>query len=179
VNSPKYQKSVGLGVRTIALLGFAFCGFVASAPSVSAQAAYGSYIGVGGSAGLSSGPNDIGSHSGGVVAVRYRLLEVPLSLRAQALISNRTAIVPTVSYDVPLNWQTDAYIGAGVAFQGGDKTSASPLGNQTAFVVQPGIDYNFPYSNLVVFGNAIIAFNAYKDSGGAAASVQGGLGVRF
>ena len=178
MNSPKYQKSAGLGLKAIALLGFALSG-VLTAPAAFAQAAYGSYIGVGGTAGLTSGSNGEGSHAGGVVAVRYRLLEVPLSIRAQALISDRTAIVPTVSYDVPLNWQTDAYIGAGVAFQGGDKTSSSPLGNQTAFVVQPGIDYNFPYSNLVLFGNAIIAFNAYKDGGGTAASVQGGLGVRF
>ncbi|MBW4660459.1 MAG: hypothetical protein KME15_17440 [Drouetiella hepatica Uher 2000/2452] len=179
MNSPRYQKSVSLGLRAIALCGFSLLGGLAAAPSAFAQAAYGSYIGVGGSAGLTSGPNDEGTNAGGVVAVRYRLLEVPLSIRAQALISDRTAIVPTVSYDVPLNWQTDAYIGAGVAFQGGDSDSASPLGNQTAFVVQPGIDYNFPYSNLVLFGNAIIAFDAYKDGGGTAASVQGGLGVRF
>jgi hypothetical protein len=178
MNSPKYQKSVGLGLKAIAFFGFTLS-VLASAPSAFAQAAYGSYIGVGGTVGLSDGPNNEGSQAGGVVAVRYRLLELPLSLRAQALISDRTAIVPTVSYDVPLNWQTDAYIGAGVVFQGGDSTSSSPLGNQTAFVVQPGIDYNFPYSNIVAFGNAIIAFDAYKDGGGTAASVQGGLGVRF
>lgn len=154
-------------------------GFLLSAAPANAQAAYGSYIGVGGSAGLSNGPGNLGSSAGGVVAVRYRILEVPISLRAQALISDRTAIVPTVSYDVPLNWQTSAYIGAGVAFQGGDSTSASPLGNKTSFVVQPGIDYNFPYSDLVLFGNAIIAFDAYKDGGGTAASVQGGLGIKF
>ncbi|MBI4782339.1 MAG: hypothetical protein HY785_13615 [Oscillatoriophycideae cyanobacterium NC_groundwater_1537_Pr4_S-0.65um_50_18] len=177
MNSPRYLRSIGL--RAIALFGLALFGFGVSAPSASAQAAYGSYIGVGGTVGLSDGPNNEGSSAGGVVAVRYRLLEVPLSLRAQALISDRTAIVPTVSYDVPLNWQTDAYIGAGVVFQGGDENSTSPLGNQTAFVVQPGIDYNFPYSDLVLFGNAIIAFDAYKDGGGTAASVQGGLGVRF
>lgn len=185
MHSPKDRKLKGMGraamiCSSLALsLGFSIGLLASTSTPASAQAAYGSYIGVGGSAGLSDGPNGEGSGAGGVVAVRYRLLEVPLSLRAQALISDRTAIVPTVSYDIPLNWQTDAYIGAGVAFQNGDSDSASPLGNQTSFVVQPGIDYSFPYSNLVLFGNAIIAFDAYKDGGGTAASVQGGLGVRF
>ncbi|MBD3881018.1 hypothetical protein IFO70_04545 [Phormidium tenue FACHB-886] len=145
----------------------------------SAQAAYGSYIGVGGSLGVSDNDSGDGNQAGGVVAVRYRLLEVPISLRAQALISDSTAIVPTVSYDIPLNWQTDAYIGAGVAFQTGNGDEASVLGDQTSFVIQPGIDYTFPYSDLVLFGNAVIAFDAYRDEGGTAASVQGGLGVRF
>ncbi|MDX2212717.1 MAG: hypothetical protein SFY66_05445 [Oculatellaceae cyanobacterium bins.114] len=147
-----------------------------------AQAAYGSYVGVGGSFGLTEG-SDVaaeGSNSGGVVAVRYRLLEVPISLRAQALISERTAIVPTVSYDIPLNWHTDAYIGAGASIvTGGDAEDTSPVGNQTSFVLQPGIDYSLPDSNLVVFGNAIFAFDGYKEGGGAGISVQGGVGLRF
>ena len=149
-----------------------------NAAPASAQAAYGSYIGVGGTVGLNSG-NNSGTKAGGVVAVRYRFLEVPLSIRAQALISDRTAIVPTVSYDLPLNWQTDAYIGAGVALQTGSGTTPSPIGDKTSFVIQPGIDYSFPNGNLVLFGNAIIAFDAYRNGGGTATSVQGGLGVRF
>lgn len=144
----------------------------------SAQAAYGSYIGIGGSVGLSDGGVDDGSASGGVIAARYRFLRSPISLRGQVLISDATAFVPTVSYDVPINWQTDFYLGAGAAIQESD-SSFSPVGNQTAFVIQPGVDYSFPYSNLVLFGNAIIAFDAYKDSNDTAASLQGGVGVRF
>lgn len=151
---------------------------VTAAPAAQAQAAYGSYVGAGVAFGTSSG--DSGSETAGLVAVRYRLLELPISLRAQAMLFGGTpAIVPTVSYDIPLNWQTDAYVGAGVAFQDGDEDSASPVGNQTAFVIQPGVDYSLPNSNLVVFGNAIIAFDAYRDSGGAATSFQGGVGLRF
>ncbi|NJR65357.1 MAG: hypothetical protein HC772_08650 [Leptolyngbyaceae cyanobacterium CRU_2_3] len=182
MNSPKYQNSQLMRLGAIALSSLAFGGFLLSAATpVAAQAAYGSYIGVGGSVNVANDSSNGGNPAGGVVAIRYRLLEVPISLRAQALISDRTAIVPTVSYDVPLNWQTDAYIGAGVAFQGGSSsnTNSSPLGDQTSFVLQPGIDYSFPSSNLVLFGNAIIAFDAYKNSGGTAASVQGGLGLRF
>src|SRR5688572_17711822 len=73
---------------------------------VFAQAAYGSYVGVGGSVGIGG---DDGTQGAAVVAVRYKLLEVPASLRAQAFINgDGTAIVPTVSYDIPMNWQTDA-----------------------------------------------------------------------
>ncbi|MCU0567099.1 MAG: hypothetical protein MUF49_10935 [Oculatellaceae cyanobacterium Prado106] len=150
-----------------------------SAPAASAQAAYGSYIGVGGSVGVTDGEDGVEPRrAGGVVAVRYRLLELPISIRAQALISDSTAIVPTVSYDIPLNWQTTAYIGAGAAIQNSD-TSTSPVGNQTSFAIQPGIDFVFPYSNLVLFGNAVIAFDAYRESGGTAAAVQAGLGWNF
>lgn len=155
---------------------------LANPSAASAQAAYGSYVGIGGSVGLSSGSDEFGegSSSGGVVAVRYRILEAPISLRAQALISERTAIVPTVSYDIPLNWQTDAYIGAGAAIMlGGDAEDTSPVGNQTSFVVQPGVDYSLPNSNLVLFGNAIFAFDSYKEGGGTGVSVQGGVGLRF
>jgi len=148
-------------------------------PSVSAQAAYGSYVGIGGSLGLTDGTQDVEPRrGGGVVAARYRILELPISLRAQALISDATAIVPTISYDIPLGWQTTAYIGAGVAIQNSD-TSTSPVGNKTSFAIQPGIDYVIPNSNLVVFGNAVIAFDAYRDSGGTAAAIQGGLGWNF
>jgi hypothetical protein len=137
-----------------------------------AQVAYGSYVGVGPSVGLIDG-----IQVGGVVAVRYKLLESPISFRAQALVGRNTAVVPTVSYDVPLNWQTDVYLGAGLVLAGGD--SSSPVGNKISFALQPGIDYVVPNSNTVIFGNAIIAFDAYRDSGGAAVSLQGGVGYRF
>ncbi|KPQ38571.1 MAG: hypothetical protein HLUCCO16_12285 [Phormidium sp. OSCR] len=136
-----------------------------------AQAAYGSYVGVGGSVGLQEG-----NEFSGVVAVRYRLLEVPISLRTQVLAGSGIAIVPTVSYDIPIDWETDAYIGAGVAFTGDDDT---PVGNTTSFVLQPGIDRTFANSNVVVFGNAIIAFDAYEESNRTGVSVQGGVGIQF
>ncbi|MGG6294845.1 hypothetical protein ACQ4M4_10495 [Leptolyngbya sp. AN02str] len=145
-----------------------------------AQAAYGSYVGVGGSLGLTSGGPGEDSTAGGVVSFRYRLLEVPVSLRAQALISERVAIVPTVSYDIPLSWDLDAYVGAGVSFPfGGGDDDTSPVGNRTAFVIQPGVDYILPNSDLVLFGNAVIAFDAYRDGDGAAAAVQAGVGLQF
>jgi hypothetical protein len=137
-----------------------------------AQVAYGSYIGIGPTVGFTDG-----IQIGGVISGRYKLLEAPISLRTQVLIGNNTAVVPTVSYDVPLNWQTDAYLGAGLVLAGGG--GSSPVGDKISFALQPGIDYMIPNSNTVLFGNAIIAFDAYRDSSGTAISVQGGIGLRF
>jgi hypothetical protein len=136
-----------------------------------AQVAYGSYLGVGPAVGFADG-----AQVGGVIAARYKLLEVPVSFRAQAFIGSNVALVPTVSYDYPINWQTDAYIGAGLVLAGGD--TPSPVGNKIGFALQPGIDYVVPNSNTVIFGNAIIAFDAVRD-GGTAFSLQGGVGLRF
>ncbi|HLP90372.1 MAG TPA: hypothetical protein VK184_17520 [Nostocaceae cyanobacterium] len=140
--------------------------------SAQAQAAYGSYVGIGPTVGLTDG-----LQLGGVLAFRYKLLESPVSFRTQALVADSVALVPTVSYDVPINWQTDAYLGAGVVLAGGE--TPTPVGNKISFALQPGIDYMVPNSNTVIFGNAIIAFDAYRRSGGTAISLQGGVGFRF
>lgn len=156
------------------LFGAAVVGLIAYQSPASAQAAYGSYIGIGPAIGVTNG-NGNGSGVAAVVAGRYKFLRAPISIRAQAFIGSGTAIVPTVSYDYPLNWQTDVYIGAGASIPlGGD----SVVGNRTSFAIQPGIDYVLPNSNLVVFGNAVIAFDGYRN-GGAAATLQGGVGLRF
>lgn len=145
-----------------------------------AQPAYGSYVGIGGSIGLTDGGPGESSSSGGVIAVRYRLLEIPMSLRTQVLLSDRSAIVPTVSYDIPITWELEGYLGAGVSFPlGGSGTDTSPVGNETSFVLQPGLDYNLPNSDMVIFGNAIIAFDGYEQSNNTATSIQAGVGLRF
>ncbi|NET49347.1 MAG: porin family protein [Merismopedia sp. SIO2A8] len=153
-----------------------------TAPAM-AQAAYGSYVGVGASVGLTDGDEiaDERQDESAVIAARYHFLRLPISVRAQALVFTDTnALVPTVSYDFPVNWHTDVYVGAGLAIQdAGDNDAPSPIGNKTAFVIQPGVDYMLPNSRLVVFGNAIIAFDAYREGNGTAAALQGGVGVRF
>ena len=165
-------------VGTVALGSFVgISGFTFVSEPAAAQAAYGSYVGAGPTFGTTEGSQGDGRQVGGVIAVRYKLLEIPVSLRAQALIGSGTAVVPTISYDVPLNWQTDAYLGVGAAFASGD--SPSPVGDKTSLALQPGVDFVVPNSNTVLFGNAIIAFDAYRRGGGTAVSVQGGVGFRF
>jgi hypothetical protein len=138
--------------------------------SATAQAAYGSYVGVGTSIGFGDD-----TEVAGVIAFRYNILELPISLRAQAFIGDGFAFAPTVSYDIPLNWQTDVYVGAGVSFAGNN----SVLGDQTAFAIQSGVDHMLPDNNLAIFGNAIVAFDAFRDRNTAAVSLQGGVGLQF
>ena len=147
-----------------------------SSTPAEAQAAYGSYIGIGPAVGLTEG-SDKGRQISGVITGRYRFLEAPISARGQIFIGNGVSLVPTISYDIPLNWQTDAYIGLGAAIPLG--SGVTPVGDRAAFAIQPGIDYSLPNSNMVVYGNAVIAFDAYKDTRGTAASLQGGVGFRF
>ncbi|WOD41159.1 hypothetical protein [Nodosilinea sp. E11] len=145
-----------------------------------AQVAYGSYVGIGAGIGVTNdAATGQGSGMQGVISGRYRLLQYPVSLRAQAfLFGGEFAFVPTVSYDVPLSWNTDVYVGAGASFVGGGN-NPSIVGDKTSFVLQPGIDYLFPNSNMVAFGNAIFAFDAYRQGGNMAVSVQGGVGIQF
>ncbi|MBU6228234.1 MAG: hypothetical protein KGQ93_00890 [Cyanobacteria bacterium REEB459] len=169
-----YRALVALSATAIATVGGAM-----TAGAARAQVAYGSYVGIGAAAGLTKdAATGQGGSLQGVLAGRYRFLTAPISLRAQAfLFGNDFAVVPTVSYDVPLTWNMDAYLGAGISLPGG--SGATVVGNKTAFVLQPGIDYMFPNSNLVAFGNAIFAFDAYRGSGNMAISVQGGMGIQF
>jgi hypothetical protein len=145
-----------------------------------AQVAYGSYVGLGAAVGFTDdAATGQGSGIQGVIAGRYRFLTMPISARAQAFVfGDSFAVVPTVSYDFPLSWNADAYLGAGISIPSGGNTP-SVVGDKTAFVLQPGIDYMFPNSNLVAFGNAIFAFDAYRNGGNTAISVQGGVGMQF
>jgi len=168
------QSPKGWIIKSLTLIMTGLAGGIAAPQPVLAQAAYGSYVGVGGTVGALGR----GDRTGGVViSGRYRILEAPVSLRAQGLVTNGgIAVIPTVSYDVPLNWQTEAYLGAGISIPGGNN---SPVGDKVSFALQPGVDYAIPDSNTVIFGNAVIAFDAYRNGGGTAVSVQGGVGFQF
>ncbi len=169
-------------MRTIYLGLLAGLGISCFAPALTAQAqpAYGSYLGVGASFGLNNGNVNAGetARTSVLLSGRYKFLEVPISLRAHAMIGSSTAVVPTVSYDLPLNFDTDLYLGAGVALA--NTADTTPVGNKNSFVIQPGIDFAIPNTNFVLFGNVIFAFDAYRNAPGVTAtSVQTGLGFRF
>lgn len=157
---------LGTGAIASSLLG--------SSQPASAQAAYGSYVGIGGSAGLTELDGD--RQNALLLAARYKLLALPISLRAQAFFSgDGTAVVPTISYDFPLTWQTDIYLGAGAALATGD----TPVGQKVSFAIQPGVDFAVPNTRFILFGNAVIALDAYDDESKPAVSLQGGVGLRF
>jgi hypothetical protein len=143
-----------------------------------AQPAYGSYIGAAVGVGQRNEGNDNLDFTA-VASGRYKLLELPLSLRSQIFVDAESlAWVPTVSYDFPLTWQLEPYLGAGVVFT----SDGSIVGDKTSFVLQPGVDYAVPNSRMVIFGNAVIAIDAFDGgdrSGETAVSVQTGIGYRF
>ncbi len=154
-------------------------GLTLSTPStVKAQAAYGSYLGAGAAFGVTNGGGtNENSTTSAFVATRYKFLKVPVSLRSQVLIGGSgLAVVPVVSYDFPINWQTDVYIGAGASIVQGTNT---PIGNRGSFVLQPGIDYALPNSSVSLFWNAIVSLDGYQSSGTSAVSIQAGAGLRF
>lgn len=163
-----------LGVLSIA----AIAAVTGLSQPAAAQPAYGSYIGVG--LGLGSENQNGGQlDASGVISARYKFLKSPFSARAQAFIDRDSiAIVPTLSYDIPVSWQLEPYIGGGLAFA----SNGSVVGDKTSFVLQPGVDYAIPNTRWVVFGNAIVAFDAYdggSKDGGTALSVQTGVGWQF
>lgn len=173
----QHSNNLWSGLRAIALGSVVVAGAIAITGSpAKAQAAYGSYIGIGGSFGLTES-NMQDSENSVLLAARYKFLRLPVSLRAQGLIGgDGSAFVPTLSYDIPITWDADVYLGAGGSFVTGDNT---PVGDRSSFAIQPGLDYSIPNSELVVFGNAIIAFDAYRDEDKTAVSLQGGIGIRF
>lgn len=127
-----------------------------------AQAAYGSYIGIGGAL----GDGEFGFSING----RYNILELPVSVRGAAFLGEGSAFVPTISYDYPINFNFEAYLGAGVAFA----SDGSVMGDGTSFVLQPGVDYTFTDNRLVLYGNAIIPIGGDTNT-----AVQGGVGIQF
>ncbi len=147
-------------------------GITCNIQSSSAQVTYGSYVGVGTTMGLIED-----SQVRGIISARYKFLKNPVSLRTQALIGDSTAIISTISYDMPINWQTDVYLGVGLVLASEDKSST--VGNKISFALQPGVDYIIPNSNTVIFGNAIIAFDSYRNRSSNAFSIQGGVSWRF
>ncbi|MBD2103639.1 outer membrane beta-barrel protein [Leptolyngbya sp. FACHB-261] len=151
----------------------------ASAQPAPTASTPGSYIGGGFTGGVTSGGgNGEAANIGGNITGRYRFSQAPVSLRTSVLLSNGSpVVVPTVSYDLALGQRTNVYLGAGASVVTGDSDRSSPLGNQTAFALQPGVEVSLN-RNLVWFGNGVVAFNAYE-SGGTAASLQTGVGLQF
>lgn len=157
--------TISFGKRLASLASFAI-GALAITLSVQspvkAQAAYGSYIGIG----PAFGDGEIAVGING----RYNILEVPISIRGAAFLGDGSAFAPTVSYDYPLSFSTDIYLGAGVAFA----SEGSVMGDGTSFVLQPGVDFTSNSSRLVFYGNALIPIG-----GDTTTAVQGGIGIQF
>jgi hypothetical protein len=138
-----------------------------------------SYIGVGASAGVTNGGQDgDAANFGGNFQGRLAIPNVPVSVRGAVLFGGEnTAVMPMLSYDLPVSSNVNLYAGAGYSFVN-QEGEPSPLGNKNAPVVTLGAEAGIGRS-VVVYGDAKLGVDAYRNSSADALSFQAGVGYRF
>lgn len=140
-----------------------------------------SYIGAGISAGVTNGGNPGGDDDakfGGNVQGRFAIPNTPISARGAILFSDESAaLMPMISYDVPVTNNANVYLGAGYSFVT-ENGFPTPLGNKDAVVLTTGAEAQVS-RNIVVYGDAKWGIDAYKDSSADAVSLQTGVAYRF
>lgn len=139
----------------------------------------GSYIGAGPAAGATNGGNSNDAATfGGNIQGRFAVPNTPVSVRGSVLFTDKTsALMPVLSYDLPVAPNTNVYAGVGYSFVQNPGT-VTPLGNQNAVVLTTGVESEV-VKNIVVYGDAKYGINAYQNSSASALSFQAGLGYRF
>jgi len=139
----------------------------------------GAYVGGGIAAGVTNGgqQNDAALF-GGNIQGRVQIPNTPVSARGAVLFGGENAaIMPIVTYDVPVATNTNVYVGGGYSFVEKDGKN-TPLGNKSAPVVTVGAESSIT-RDVVVYGDAKWGINAYQNSKADALSFQAGVGYRF
>ncbi|WP_414548782.1 hypothetical protein [Anabaena sp. CCY 0017] len=137
------------------------------------------YVGAGITGGLTDGGDENNAANfGGNITGRVKVGNTPVSARGNVIWNNETtAIIPEVSFDVPIANGTNAFVTGGYSFI--EKNGLpTPLGNKDSVVVGAGIESEVA-KNFLVYTNAKVGIRAYENSGGSAVSVNGGVGYRF
>ena len=139
----------------------------------------GHYIGAGVSAGVTNGGQDGDAATfGGNIQGRYAVPNAPVSLRGSLLFSKETtAIIPTISYDLPITKSANAYFGVGYSFVEKDG-KPTPLGNKDAVVLTLGGEMEVA-RNIMVYGDTKFGIRAYENSPASALSLQTGVAYKF
>lgn len=144
----------------------------------------GAYVGGGVAAGVTNGgqQGDAATFGGNIQGRIAPFANVPVSARAAILWSKEnTAIMPMVTYDIPVAANTNLYVGGGYSFiekTGGAIPRPSPLGNKSAPVITVGAESSVT-RDIVVYGDAKLGIKAYENSPASALSFQAGVGYRF
>ncbi len=138
-----------------------------------------SYVGVGIAPGLTNGgQNGDAATFGGQVVGRAKLGTLPLSARGQINFSDQTsAIIPSLTYDVPVARNTNAYLGAGYQFVEKDGRP-TPSGNKDGVAIVAGVESEVA-KNFLLYGNATVGIDAYKNSSASSVGIGTGIGYRF
>lgn len=139
----------------------------------------GSYIGAGISAGVTNGGQTGDAATfGGNIQGRYAIPNTPLSARGAILFSDETsAIMPMLSYDVPVTNRANVYLGAGYSFVEANG-KPTPLGNKDAVVLTTGIEAEAS-RNIMLYSDVKLGIDAYENTSVPAASFQVGAAYRF
>lgn len=144
----------------------------------------GAYIGAGPSASITNGGQaNTSALFGGNIQGRVQIPNTPVSARGSVMFGpNNAAIVPMVTYDVPVARNTNVYAGVGYSFVE-DKQSFgvkknTPMGNKNAPVVVVGAEHSIT-RDFVVYGDMKLGIKAYENSPASAVNLTAGAGYRF
>ncbi len=138
-----------------------------------------SYVGAGVSSGVTNGGQSGDAATfGGNIQGRFAVPNAPVSVRGAVLFSGESAaIMPLLTYDLPISSNANLYAGAGYSFA--DKEGKpTPLGNKNAPVLTAGAEAGIG-RDIVIYGDAKWGIDAYKNSPADAVSFQAGVGYRF
>ncbi len=139
----------------------------------------GHYLGAGLGGNVYNADDGQGDESfGGNLQGRYQVPNSPVSVRGSALINNNAAaLIPMLSLDLPVTDNANVYFGGGYSIitERGQQTA---LGNQDALTLATGLEA-VVQKNIVLFGDAKVAFDAYRNTDQAAFSLLLGAGYLF
>jgi hypothetical protein len=177
----KMRLSLNASTTIAVLAALAIAPAVMSAGSASAKPIVfdSSYVGAGVSAGVTNGGQQGDAATlGGNIQGRFAVPNAPVSVRGAVLFSDENAaVIPTVTYDLPVANNTNVYAGAGYSFVN-KEGKPTPLGNRDAAVLTVGAESALT-RDIVTYGDVKWGINAYKNSPADALSIQAGLGYRF
>lgn len=109
---------------------------------------------------------------------RYDLPNSPLSIRGSIYIGDSArAILPAVTYDLPVGGGTNVYAGAGVSLVNAGVGKVTPLGDRTGIVVTTGVESEVS-KGIIVYGDAKW-LPSNKVTGTPPLRYQLGVGYRF
>ncbi len=137
------------------------------------------YVGIGGAGSITNGgTGSDGLNGGGNVQGRVVIPNTPVSVRGTVLFNgNNSAIVPTITYDIPVAKGTNVYAGVGGAFVQ-NKGVNSPIGTRDSVVLNAGVESQVA-KGIVVYTDAKLGLNAYQGSSASAVGLSGGVGIQF
>ncbi len=141
----------------------------------------GAYIGAGIAGGVTNGGQAgtsalLGGNIQGRIAPAFD--QVPVSARAAILFGpNNSAIIPMVTYDIPVAVNTNVYLGAGYSFVA-INGQPTPIGNKSSAVLVAGAEASVT-RDIVLYGDAKFGIQPYYNTSASSLSLQAGMGYRF